>query len=102
MRDKAELWKDPADKIKAQAQRIAELAAVNVDAETGRESAGCPQNPTTNDRTGYCAWCKHNPGGSIVDAAADVDTQCYGCWFSEEKPNWEVLDKARGQDYGHS
>ena len=40
-------------------------------------------------REGYCCDCKNNPVESIVDAARIPGHPCNGCWFKDDKHNWE-------------
>ncbi len=44
-------------------------------------------------REGYCCDCKNNPVDSIVDAARIPGHPCNGCWFHDDKSNWEARDE---------
>lgn len=44
------------------------------------------------NREGYCSWCKHVDGLSERVAEGEKpssDNKCNGCWFTDDKPNWE-------------
>lgn len=43
-------------------------------------------------REGYCVDCKHLPEESIVEASKTPKHPCNGCWFSDDKSNWEAKD----------
>jgi len=45
--------------------------------------------------SGYCAYCKYNPGELMPIASQRRDSKCCGCWFSEEKPNWEQMPNVK-------
>ena len=48
-----------------------------------------PKTLAVRWRTGYCSECRHNPVIPIPDAARDKSSPCFGCWFTEDKKNWE-------------
>lgn len=43
-------------------------------------------------RHGYCCDCEHNPPDSVVQASKNHGNPCHGCWFQDDKPNWEPKD----------
>jgi hypothetical protein len=51
-----------------------------------------PESEITEHK-GYCCYCKHNPEISIVKASKITGNKCNGCWFVDEKPNWEMPDE---------
>lgn len=51
------------------------------------------------DRKGYCAWCKYVDCLSkrIKEEGKHYgENKCDGCWFTEDKPNWEYYLKDDG------
>ena len=40
-------------------------------------------------RYGYCCDCKHNPAESVVPSSKIPGHPCNGCWFKDDKHNWE-------------
>lgn len=43
-------------------------------------------------RKGYCSDCDNNPDESVALAARAHGNPCNGCWFTDEKANWESMN----------
>ena len=44
------------------------------------------------DWTGYCVKCEWLPIEPLPNASKDINSKCFGCWCTEEKPNWILVD----------
>lgn len=49
--------------------------------------------------TGYCAYCGNNPKDiSLTEASKIEASECFGCWFTEEKQNWVESTNTQDED----